>query len=96
MGNCVAGVVSSALYNVITAFVSLWYPCLLSCLLHLAPRASREAGVFTALGLSAFFLHARGPHLVPETQFGHGSFGCTFLVGWLWQSYARAAAELVK
>ena len=82
----------SALSNVITAFVSLWYPCLL----RLAPRASREAGVFTALGLSAFFLHARGPRLVPETQFGHGSFGCTFLVGWLWQSYARAAAELVK
>jgi len=69
--------------------MSLWYPCLLSCLLHLAPRCVTGSGGFHRPWPVCGFLRAHGPRLVPETQFGHGSFGCTFLVGWLWQSYDR-------
>ena len=50
--------------------MSLWYPCLLSCLLHLAPRASREAGGFTALGCLRFFHTRTGPAWSPRRSSG--------------------------
>ena len=61
--------------------------------LHLAPRRRRRvtatAAVLERPWPSALSGHGHGSPTMPGAQFGHGSFGCTFLVGWLWQSYGR-------
>ena len=57
--------------------------------LHLAPRRRRRvtatAAVLERPWPSALSGHGHGSPTMPGAQFGHGSFGCTFLVPQVWQ-----------